>query len=101
MEITKDQLTKMATVFEMVSDYKDLAKEHNSAASEAMTDFLDEVCPKPAGKMSPTDKAKYKEIRTEAKQWLGDSWREWLRNKKQKPDTTLEAVTTVENMLKK
>lgn len=91
----------MGTVFEMVADYKDLAREHNSAASEAQKDFLDEICPKPTGKMSPTDKAKYKEIRTEAKQWLGDAWREWYRNKKQKPDTTLEAVTTVENLLKK
>lgn len=91
----------MGTVFSTISDYKDLAKEHNSAASEAKKDFLDEICPKPQGKMSPADKDHYKEKRTETKQWLDDAWREWYRTIKQKPDTTLEAVTTVENMLKK
>jgi len=51
--------------------------------------------------MNPKEKETFKEMRKEASQWLKDSWREWSRSKDSKPDTTPEALITVENLLRK
>jgi len=101
VNVTKDQLEKMGDLFENVQEYNELVKGHNQAKNEALGAFLDEVCPKPQGKMNPKEKETFKEMRKEASQWLKDSWREWSRSKDSKPDTTPEALITVENLLRK
>lgn len=101
MNLTEEQTEKMGSTFETVLEYKELAKGHNSAATEALKDLLEEFCPKPAGKMDAAAKADFKKQRAETKQFIGDTLREYVREKENKPDTTAEALVASEKLIKK
>lgn len=96
MNITEDQYTKMKQIFEGAYEYAQMIKEHNSAKTELFTNFLEEICPKPSGKMSPADKDHYKEAKKEAKQFISDTYRIYVRDKEMKPDTTPEALQAID-----
>ena len=98
MELTDEQYTKMKQIFEAAHDYTTLVKEHNSAKTELFTNFLDEICPKPSGKMKPQDREAFKEQRTEAKQFVADTYRIYLRDVENKTDTTIEALAASERL---
>lgn len=98
MQLTDEQCGKMKQIFEAAYDYAVMIKEHNSAKSELFSNFLDELCPKPSGKMSPTDKEHFKELKQETKQFIMDTYRIYLRDKDNKPDTTSEALLASEKL---
>ena len=98
MNLNDEQVVKMGKVFEGVRDYSLLVKEHNSAKSELISSFIDELCPKPSGKMTPLDKENYKKQKTATKQFVADTYRIYLRDIEQKDDTTPEALITSEKL---
>lgn len=100
MNLTKEQLEKVNSVFEIAYEYRSMASENNSSATTATSDLLDELVPKlgKGSKSSFADRENNKEARKEAKQFIGDLYREFARNKDNKPDTTSEALVAYENM---
>jgi hypothetical protein len=98
MNVTEEQYKKMGEIFEAAFEYATLVKEHNSAKTELFTNFLDDICPKPSGKMNQTDKEKFKELRKEAKQFISDTYRLYLRDIQNTVDTTPEALIASEKI---
>lgn len=101
MQLNDEQYEKMGSVFEVVLEYTEMAKENNSAKTEALTNLLDEFCPKPQGKMNAAAKEIYKNQRSEAKQFISDTLREYKRDKDQAPETTADALLASEKLLNK
>ena len=99
MQLTEEQYGKMKSIFDAAYDYSIMIKEHNSAKSELFSNFLDELCPKPSGKMSPTDKENFKDQKKETKQFIMDTYRIYLRDKDNKVDTTPDALTASEKLV--
>jgi hypothetical protein len=99
VQLTEEQYGKMKSIFDAAYDYSIMIKEHNSAKSELFTNFLDELCPKPSGKMSQIDKENFKDQKKETKQFIMDTYRIYLRDKDNKADTTAEALTASEKLV--
>jgi hypothetical protein len=76
-----------------------LVKEHNSAKSELASNFIEKICPKPSGKMSPVDKDKYKEEKKKAISFFKDTERLYLRDINEEEDTTPEAIIASEKII--
>ena len=98
MNLTDEQYDEMKKVFEMRCEYTEMVKAHNSAKSEIMTDFLESICPKPSGKMTPLDKENYKRAKKSATQFLKDTERLYLRDINNQDDTTPEALIASERL---
>lgn len=98
MQLTEEQYAKMKSVFEMRHDYSIMIKEHNSAKTELMTDFLNEICPKPSGRMTQLDKERFKEEKKKTFQFLKDTERLYLRDVNNEEDTTPEALAASERL---
>ena len=98
MQLTEEQYAKMKSVFEARHDYSIMIKEHNSARSELMSNFLDELCPKPSGRMTQLDKERFKEEKKKTSQFLKDTERLYLRDINNEEDTTPEALVASERL---
>lgn len=99
MNLTEEQYEELKQVLEARHDYSIMVKEHNSAKSELMSNFLEKICPKPSGKMSPLDKERFKEERKKASSFLKDTERLYLRDVNNEEDTTPEALMASEKLI--
>ena len=99
MNLTEEQYSELKQILEARHDYSIMVKEHNSAKSELMSDFLEKICPKPSGKMSPLDKERFKEERKKAASFLKDTERLYLRDVNNEEDTTPEALMASEKLI--
>lgn len=100
MNLNEEQIEKLKAMFETAYEYSCLAKEHSSSKTEVMSNLLDDLCPKPSGKLTQADRERYKEEKKKTKQFINDSYRIYVRDVEQVEDTTPEALTLSE-MLKK
>lgn len=99
MNLTEEQYEELKQVLEARHDYSIMVKEHNSARSELMSNFLEKICPKPSGKMSPVDKERFKEERKKVSSFLKDTERLYLRDINNEEDTTPDALVASEKII--
>jgi len=98
MNLTEEQYEELKQVLEARHDYSIMVKEHNSAKSELMKNFLEKICPKPSGRMTQLDKERFKEERKKTSQFLKDTERLYLRDINNEEDTTPEALIASERL---
>jgi hypothetical protein len=102
MNLTDDQVQELKRNFTVAYEYAQMAKNHNSDKTEIMKNLLEDLCPKPSGKMSVADRdrERYREEKAKAKQFINDSYRLFVRDIEQVEDTTPEALILSERFRK-
>jgi len=98
MQLTEEQSEKLGNLFKVIKEYKELNAGNNLCIKEAKSNFMDEVCPKPSGKMTAKDKEFYKEKKKDATTFLKESIRVYLLKTDSEVEELHEAVDKVSGM---